>query len=254
MDSWTMNLKKEKMNFKEFMKIESTIGDLLKSVPQNKKHHAEGDVFTHTRMVRSRLPMAINFVKNEQLKNPDSVFSNLDMNITPQEEKILKMAAWFHDIGKASATKVDLDTGKITAHAHEHPKHYMPQIEKLQGPLKDIYNSLSESDKDILHFIIDNHMSLNQETGLPKKLWTIIFDDDGKIKNEIKPKLLITLMIMDRTGRIRGEDFEPHIQSFKQKQELSKNKAHKEFSATFDPLHLSVDKHLRRLQNIKNNS
>lgn len=249
-----MTLKKGKMNFKQFINIESTIGDLLKSVPQSNKHHAEGDVFTHTRMVRSRLPMAIDFIKKDQSVNQNSIFSYLDMNISPQEEKILKMAAWFHDIGKASATKVDLDTGKITAHGHENSKHYMPQIDKLQGPLKEIYKSLSESDKDVLHFIIDNHMSLNQQTGFPKKLWTTIFDEDGKIKNEIKPKLLITFIIMDRTGRIRGEDFEPHVQSFKQKQNLSKDKAHKEFSSTFDPLNLSIDKHLQRLNNIKRNN
>ena len=241
------------MRFKDFF-YETKLANILKPVPQSLKHHAEGDVFTHTRMVRSRLPVAIQFIKKEKQSNPDSVFVNLDLNINPLEEKILKLAAWFHDIGKASATKIDSETGKITAHGHESSKHYLPQIERLSGYLKDIYNSLSSEQKDILHFVIDNHMSLNQETGLPRKLWPIMYDENGKLKNEIKPKLLIIFMIMDRTGRLRGEDFAPHIKTFKHKQVSSLANAEKEFLNTLSPLHLSRDKHLQKLQNIRNNS
>ena len=93
------------MNFKEFIQNEMKLSDILKPIPQSEKHHAEGDVFTHTRMVRSRLPIAIDFLKKEQ-QNTDSIFSNLDLNYTPQEIKLLKLSAWFHDMGKATATKI----------------------------------------------------------------------------------------------------------------------------------------------------
>lgn len=241
------------MNFKEFIQNEMKLSDILKPIPQSEKHHAEGDVFTHTRMVRSRLPIAIDFLKKEQ-QNTDSIFSNLDLNYTPQEIKLLKLSAWFHDMGKATATKIDHETGKISAIRHEHPDHYMPQINKLSGMLKSMFDSLSPEEKNVLFFVIDNHMSLNQESGLPKKLWPFIFDEDGKIKNEIKSKLLITFIIMDRTGRIKGSDFLPHIKTFKQKQQASKENANKEFKDTLIPLHLSKDKHIKRLTNIKRNS
>ena len=97
-------------------------------------------------------------------------------------------------------------------------------------------------------------MSLQQDGGFPRKLWGSIFDGEGKIRDEIKPKLLVTLIIMDRTGRIRGEDFMPHVSTFRQKQDLSKVHADKEFTAMMDPLHKSRDKHLTRLGNIERNS
>ena len=59
---------------------------------------------------------------------------------------------------------------------------------------------------------------------------------------------------MDRTGRIKGSDFLPHIKTFKQKQQASKENANKEFKDTLIPLHLSKDKHIKRLTNIKRNS
>jgi hypothetical protein len=230
---------------------ESSLGDILKPVVQSDKHHAEGDVFTHTRMVRSRLPMAIEFIRREASK-PGSIFSNLGTSYDKMEMKILKLAAWFHDIGKATATKVD--GGRITAHGHESPGHYMPQIDKLSGGLRDIYDSLPREDREVLFFVIDNHMSLQQEGGFPRKLWGSIFDGEGKIRDEIKPKLLVTFIIMDRTGRIRGEDFMPHVSTFRQKQDLSKVHADKEFTAMMDPLHKSRDKHLTRLGNIERTS
>ena len=199
-------------------------------------------------MVRSRLPLAINFIQKEKL-NPDSVFSNIDTNYSKDEIKILRLAAWFHDIGKASATKMNIEKNRLTAYGHEQPKHYMPQIEKLSGNLRSLYDNLSPQEKDILHFVIDNHMSLDQNTGFPKKLWPQIFDDTGKIKNEIKPKLLMTFIAMDRTGRLRGKDFEPHFTTFKHKQDASLKNVHQELSDMNKPLELSKDKHLEKLKN-----
>ena len=90
--------------FNQYIK-EASLRQILKPIPQSPKHHAEGDVFVHTLMVRSRLPLAVDFVQKEKLKT-DSIFSNLDVNLNPSQIRILKLAAWFHDIGKASANKI----------------------------------------------------------------------------------------------------------------------------------------------------
>jgi len=238
--------------FNQYIK-EASLRQILKPIPQSPKHHAEGDVFVHTRMVRSRLPLAIDFVQKEKLK-PDSIFSNLDVNLNPSQIRILKLAAWFHDIGKASANKIDKDTGKITSHGHETPKHYLPMMDQLSGSLKEFFNALTPDEKDILFFVIDNHMSLQKGSGFPRKLYEIIFDQDGKIKNDNKAKLLVVFIIMDRTGRIKESDFHPEIQTFKQKQLVSKQNAHKELDDTLSHIHMSKDKHLQRLDNIRKNS
>ena len=240
------------MNFKDFIN-EASLRQILKPIPQNPKHHAEGDVFTHTRMVRSRLPLALDFVSKEKSK-PDSIFSNLDMNLTPSQIRILKLAAWFHDIGKASANKIDKETGKITSHGHENSNHYLPMIDQLSGNLKEFFNALTSEEKEVLFFVIDNHMSLQVGGGFPRKLYEIIFDQDGKIKNDSKAKLLVTFIIMDRTGRIKEADFHPEIQTFKQKQQVSKQNAHKEVDDTLQHIHISKEKHLQRLDNIRKNS
>lgn len=239
------------MNFKQFLIKEVSLRQILKPVPQNPEHHAEGDVFTHTRMVRSRLPLALNFIARDK-ENPDSVFKNLDMNLSDSDLRVLKLAAWFHDIGKASASKFG-DDGKVKSHGHESPKHYMPMIEKLTGPIKDMYLSLSPEDMETLHFVIDNHMSLQPESGFPKKLYNTMYDGKGMIRNERRPKLLVTFILMDRTGRLKGKDFNFGINTFKDKQATSIMNADKEVDDTIGHIKKSGLKHIERIERIKNN-
>lgn len=232
---------------------EATLRQMLKVVPQNPKHHSEGDVFTHTRMVRSRLPLAMDFIAKEKLK-PDSIFSNLDLNLSSREMRILKLAAWFHDIGKASASEINQETGKVTSYGHENAKHYMPMIDKLSGNLKQLFENLTPEEKEILYFVIDYHMSLQVPHGFPRKIYEKIFDDNGKVRNDSKAKLLVIFIIMDRTGRIKESDFRPDIKTFQQKQNISKQNAHKELDDTLIHLNISKEKHLQRLDNIRKNS
>ena len=229
------------MTFKEFILKEASLRQILKPVPQNPHHHAEGDVFTHSRMVRSRLPHAVEFLRS-QSQNPDSPLSNLDPRITPSEERILKMAAWLHDIGKASVTKWNPEKEKLTSHGHERPDSYMPQIERLSGPIRSIYDSLSGFERDVLHFVIDNHMSLQPGSGFPRRLLPELFGDDGKVRNEIKPKLLVIFILMDRTGRLRGEDFKPSM-GFRDKQSASLANAGAELGDTIKHIKTSAEKH-----------
>ena len=72
----------------------------LAGCPQDPVHHAEGDVWTHTRMVCEHL------------------VSMPAWKILPETERaIVLAAAIFHDIAKPATTRCDAD-GRITAHGH----------------------------------------------------------------------------------------------------------------------------------------
>lgn len=73
----------------------------LRNCPQDARHHAEGDVWTHTRMVIDELLQDIDF---QRLKY--------------EEQNILFLSALFHDIAKPSCTLIE--NGVITS-----PKHAM---------------------------------------------------------------------------------------------------------------------------------
>jgi predicted kinase len=72
----------------------------MKSVPQDSKYHAEGDVFTHTKMVVEAL-----------VKEP--AYQVLDA----QAQEILFAVALLHDVEKRSTTEIQTN-GSITSHGH----------------------------------------------------------------------------------------------------------------------------------------
>jgi predicted kinase len=63
--------------------------------------HAEGDVWTHTRMVCAQLP---------QLEGWDG--------LTPRDRTVLIFTALFHDAGKPLTTQTNLATGRVTSPKH----------------------------------------------------------------------------------------------------------------------------------------
>ena len=77
----------------------------MKNVPQDPEWHAEGDVFTHTKMVCEAL-----------LKLPE--FQALD----EQEQHILFAAAMLHDVEKRSTTKREIENGKERIVSPHHAK------------------------------------------------------------------------------------------------------------------------------------
>jgi hypothetical protein len=195
------------MSFKLWL-IESSLRDLLKDVPQNPDHHAEGDVFRHTKMVRNSLEIAKRLLEKEQGIFP---FSKINFDLSDKEEKILKISAWLHDIGKASATTVDgvhwkdapSHTGKISAHQHDQSHHYEPMIDKLGSSWGAIISALTPDEIQDVYFCIDYHMSLGSGS-FSKKVSSIILDQDGNYKNERRVKLLLYIITMDWAGRISG--------------------------------------------------
>ena len=74
-------------------------------VPQDPEWHAEGDVFTHTKMVCEAL-----------LQLPE--FQVLD----EQEQHILFAAAMLHDVEKRSTTKREIENGKERIVSPHHAK------------------------------------------------------------------------------------------------------------------------------------
>ena len=205
------------MRFKNWLEMAS-LKDILKDVPQNIKHHPEGNVWNHVRMVRQSMNNAITLMYQAK-QDPNSPFSNFNMDLTQDEKNILRLAGWLHDIGKSSATKWTVDKKKRIpwrevppeyegeegekgwqAIGHENPEHFEPEMKKLDSIWKNMYDDASAKDKDDLWFIINNHMSLKPE-GFGKKRNNQWIDENGKYKNERKIKLLLILIIMDRMGR-----------------------------------------------------
>jgi hypothetical protein len=187
--------------------LETIFKDLLEPVPQNPDHHAEGNVLNHTRMVRKSLDTVKNLLSKESNKFP---FENINFNLNEKEEKILKMAAWLHDIGKASATTIGGQhwsaggEGKIQAIDHQKSTHYLPMIDKLHPVARNMLDNLASDELNDLYFCIDNHMNL-RDGKLSRRLSNLILEKDGNYKNERKVKILIYLITMDWTGRISGQ-------------------------------------------------
>ncbi|MEK8033145.1 AAA family ATPase [Ideonella sp. DXS29W] len=75
--------------------------ELAKTTPQDPRHHAEGDVWTHTQMVVEAL-----------LALPDY------QHAEPVDQQVLFLAALLHDVAKHATTVVDPSTGAIGQPGH----------------------------------------------------------------------------------------------------------------------------------------
>ncbi len=191
---------------------ENSLRDILKPVPQSPKWHKEGDVFKHTQLVRKGMEVAVSLLR-DAAQDPNSAFSNLDMNLNPTDFNMLRMGGWLHDIGKRSATMIggkpwnpngpnDLSQ-KINAHGHEDEEHFEPMMQNLGQPWQNIHNNSNPADKEDLWYMIRNHMSLHDLWS--KRLWVELIDENGKYKNERRVKLLLILVLMDKMGRFGDE-------------------------------------------------
>lgn len=188
---------------------------MLQGVPQEPSHHPEGDVLTHIKLVRKAIPKAIRILQDAS-RNPSHpvypVIGDVDFSLNNEEMDILKMSAWLHDIGKASATTVggvfwhetdkDLSKlkGRIQSIGHDRPEHFMPQIMKL-SPLasKDVYDFYKKHES-LINWLIENHMVLYSGQGFPKRIVREYFHN-GKMLNQTPIKLLVILILSDKLGR-----------------------------------------------------
>ncbi|MCK9458368.1 MAG: hypothetical protein M0R80_01845 [Proteobacteria bacterium] len=213
------------MEFKNWLEM-SSLRDILKNVPQSAQWHPEGSVFLHTRLVRKALPVA---VKMFEKARGEEAFSNLP-SVSDGDIMLLRILAWLHDVGKASTAgykypdntikplsdfpghtvkqmmSPDFGPGKWTAHAHEDPEHYEPQIKKLGNKWQSILDNLSPEDKEIVWFVVPKHMEFS-EKGLSRHIKASI-GIDGKFAPDRKIKIWIVFKLMDLMGRGSGLDIE----------------------------------------------
>lgn len=179
----------------------------LSGVPQDPGHHPEGDALIHTRLVRKAIPKAVAELQNLQ-RDPvlGPALADIDFSITPQEEQILALSAWLHDIGKATATTIGGQpwqtpgaTGKIQAIGHQDPEHYQPQLDKLKDIAPPETVQLYMQNKDLINFLIEHHMDFT--SGAFGKQFISQNFQGGKVNNTPQMKLLLILMWSDKMGR-----------------------------------------------------
>lgn len=182
---------------------------VMSGVPQDPKHHPEGDVLTHVRLVRKAIPKAIQDLQQIQTdrNNPLSdVFSEVSFRISPEEEQIVAAAAWLHDIGKPTATTIGGEPwqtpgvqGKIQALGHQEPNHYGPQIQRLQQEAPAETLQLYTRHQELINWLIEHHMDLS--AGQFSRAFLDENFQNGRIINSQRMRLLLILMWADRMGR-----------------------------------------------------
>lgn len=227
------------MSFREWIATEGmrdlarAYTDALRDVPENPDHHPEGTTLKHVKLVRRAISSA-----SEELKNLKSspvfsdILSDIDFRLTEDDTQVLVMAAWLHDVGKATATTIggvpfrdaEVQTGKIQAIGHEKPEHYGPQIEKMLNLAPESTRRFYESNRDLINFLVERHMDFSKG-GFPNRVISDFFVN-GKVRGDRRIKLLLLLMWADKMGRARIPDLANNINKLRLASEKSVEMAH----------------------------
>lgn len=174
--------------------------DSLKCIPQDPVYHPEGDVLIHTKLVRKYIPQAIKYINDLKAVEPFAhILKNINFIISPLEDKILRLSAWLHDIGKISATTIDEDNGRIRSIGHENPEHFLQHINKLKPIAPPDIVKLYSENEELISFIIRHHMDISKG-GFPK-YFVAKYMKEGSFLDLDKIKLLLIIMYADKMGR-----------------------------------------------------
>ena len=165
----------EPLNWEELTNVFDWIRD-MQGVEQDPEWHAEGDVFTHTKMVISELVALAEFE-----------------TLTNQEKQILVVSALLHDVEKRSTTAKELIDGKLRITSPKHAK--LGEFTARRILYKDIKTPFR---------IREEICKLVRLHGLP--LWAIEKEDPKKAviyaSQVVNTKLLSLLAKADVLGRI----------------------------------------------------
>lgn len=182
---------------------------IMGGIPQDPTHHPEGDLLTHVRMVRKAIPQAIQELQQAQTdpNNPlSTVLSDINFRISQQEEQIVSLAAWLHDIGKPTSTTIGGEPwnqsgvqGRIQSIGHQNPTHYEPQITKFQQIATPETLEFYSQHQDLINWLIEHHMDLGM--GRFSRKFVDEHFDNGKLINTPQTRLLLILMWADKMGR-----------------------------------------------------
>lgn len=205
-------------NYKDLIKV---YRDRMKDTPENKHHHPEGNSWEHVKLVyRAILSKAKQELNNLKNNHPivSNILSDIDFSITIEEQNILNLVAFLHDIAKPDTVSADGQrflfppgevSGKIQAIGHDDPKWFAPAIEKYRSIAPKEIQLIYDRNKDLIDFLIYRHMD-HIRTYFPNDFLSAYFDN-GKLKNHQKVKLLLILMWADMLGRERAPDTQQGI-------------------------------------------
>jgi hypothetical protein len=228
------------MNFKNWILIENqkelikAYRDEMRNTPENIHHHPEGDSWSHVKLVYRAI--LGNAQKELQELKSNSVLSDIlkdiDLTIDSEEQKILNLVAFLHDIAKPTTFSVDKQRflfplgreiqGKVQAIGHEDPKQFVPVIEKYRKLANNETQTLYDKNKDLVDFLISRHM--DHTKSVFSNSFLLDYFENGKLKNDRKIKLLLILMWADMLGRAGSPNTDQGVNLLIRSSEKSKIK------------------------------
>lgn len=179
----------------------SSLRDILKRVPQDPEFHPEGNVWVHTRAVRNSLDEALRIIRTSGICQRLAVS---EIEPTRRECRLLRLAAWCHDLGKADATR--LHDGRWISPGHERPRRLNPVLRRLGWPWKAMWDGNSFDDRKAFVYVMIRHMSICDTCGIDPRIARALASGDRARRG--RAVLLIVMLIMDRLGCARSSRIE----------------------------------------------
>lgn len=176
----------------------SSLRDQLRGVPQDARFHPEGDVWTHTRLVRRALGEAV------ELSNSSSMMrsaAGAEALPTARERDVLRAAAWCHDLGKSGATR-ELRDGRVVAPGHETARSFNPAARRLGPAWRRVWAATSPADRKTFVYLVTRHMAINDREGLSPRVARDLGGKHPALRR--RALLLVAFMMMDRLGCARA--------------------------------------------------